>query len=96
MMDDLSNPKRLLLYRKVTRTISEHIRGQLRGYLATLSPLLRPRMVLGEYIQGNRLSFAYWCLNPDGFYGGLLGGDWATVQSARHDAIKPYLAPLIP
>lgn len=52
MMDDLSNPKRLLLYRKVTRTISEHIRGQLRGYLATLSPLLRPRMVLGEYIQG--------------------------------------------
>lgn len=50
---------------------------------------------LGEYITQNRVSFAYWCLNPDPFYGGVLGGDWATAQE-RQDSIRPLLAPPIP
>ena len=50
---------------------------------------------LGEYITQNRVSFAYWCLNPDPFYGGVLGGDWATAQE-RQSSIRPLLAPPIP
>jgi len=45
--------QRLLALRKLTRAIAELLRGQLRDYLGTLSPLLRPRTVLGEYIGGS-------------------------------------------
>lgn len=42
----------LLRLRKVTRAIADLLRGQMKEYLATLSPLLRPKTVFGEYIQG--------------------------------------------
>lgn len=42
----------LLTLRKVTRALAEHLRGQMTEYLATLTPLLRPRAVLGDYVQG--------------------------------------------
>jgi hypothetical protein len=41
---------RLLFLRKVTRAVSEYLLSQLREQLTTLSPLLRPRRVLGDYI----------------------------------------------
>jgi hypothetical protein len=42
----------LLTLRKVTRALAEHARGQIHEHLATLTPLLRPRAVLGDYVQG--------------------------------------------
>jgi hypothetical protein len=42
----------LLTLRKVTRALAEHLRGQMTEHLATLTPLLRPRAVLGDYVQG--------------------------------------------
>ncbi|MCS6913970.1 MAG: glycoside hydrolase family 5 protein [Myxococcales bacterium] len=50
---------------------------------------------LGNYIMRHQLSFAYWCLNPDRFYGGILLSDWTRV-SQRHGAIQPLLAPPLP
>ena len=50
-MDDPFTTKRLLALRKLTRAIAELVRGQLKDYLSTLTPLLRPRHVLGEYVQ---------------------------------------------
>ena len=42
----------LLTLRKVTRALAEHLRGQMTEYLATLTPLLRPKAVLGDYVHG--------------------------------------------
>lgn len=42
----------LLTLRKVTRALAEHLKGQMTEHLATLTPLLRPRSVLGDYVQG--------------------------------------------
>jgi hypothetical protein len=41
----------LLTLRKLTRAIADSVRGQMTEYLATLAPLLRPKMVLGDYIE---------------------------------------------
>src|SRR5262245_46321100 len=41
----------LLTLRKLTRAIADLMREQLKGYLTTLSPLLRPRLVFGDYVQ---------------------------------------------
>jgi hypothetical protein len=43
----------LLVLRKLTRAIGDLLRTQLKDYLSTLTPLLRPTHVLGEYIQGS-------------------------------------------
>lgn len=42
----------LRVLRKLTRAITEVVRGQMADHLATLTPLLRPSAVLGEYVQG--------------------------------------------
>jgi len=42
----------LLRLRKVTRAIADLLRNQMKEYLTTLSPLLRPKALLGEYVQG--------------------------------------------
>lgn len=47
------NTQQLLQLRKLTRAISDLLRGQLKDYLTTLSPLLRPRVVLGDYVQSS-------------------------------------------
>jgi len=47
------NTQQLLQLRKLTRAVSDLLRGQLKDYLTTLSPLLRPRVVLGDYIQSS-------------------------------------------
>lgn len=46
------NIQKLLALRKLTRAISEALRTQMGDYLATLTPLLRAKAVLGDYIQG--------------------------------------------
>jgi hypothetical protein len=49
MSDDTQT---LLRLRKLTRALSEQLRGQMYDYLATLTPLFRPKAVLGDYVHG--------------------------------------------
>jgi hypothetical protein len=52
MLDEHYSTQRMLVLRRLTRAISELLHGQLRECLSALAPLLRPRSVLGEYVQG--------------------------------------------
>lgn len=52
MAEETYNLQRVLALRKLTRGISDVLRGQLKEYLATLGPALRPKNVLGDYVQG--------------------------------------------
>lgn len=40
--------------RKLTRAITQFVQGELEQHLATLSPLLRPRTVLGDFVAGSK------------------------------------------
>ena len=42
---------RLLFLRKVTRAVSDYLVSELKEHLSTISPLLRPRRLLGDYIE---------------------------------------------
>ena len=42
----------LLALRKLTRAITDVVRVQMTEYLKTLTPLLRPKAVLGDYVTG--------------------------------------------
>jgi hypothetical protein len=44
----------LLAQRRVTRAISEAVRGELSQHVSILTPLLRPEAVFSEYIEGGR------------------------------------------
>lgn len=44
--------KSLLVLRKLTRAIADAARSHLTEYLTTLTPLLQPQGVLGDYVQG--------------------------------------------
>lgn len=50
-MEESFDTQRLLTLRKVTRAVSDLLRTQMKEYLSTLAPLLRPRTVLGDYVQ---------------------------------------------
>jgi hypothetical protein len=50
-MDGRDSTQSLLVLRKLTRAIADSVRAQMTEYLATLAPLLRPRTVLGDYIE---------------------------------------------
>jgi hypothetical protein len=41
----------LLVRRRLTRVIAEIAKSQMTEYLATVAPLLRPRVVLGDYVE---------------------------------------------
>jgi len=51
-MDGRDSTQSLLVLRKLTRSIADVVRTQMTEYLSTLAPLLRPKMVLGDYIDG--------------------------------------------
>lgn len=51
MAQELSTQK-LLELRKLTRAVSDALRHELADHLATLLPLIRPRILLGSYVQG--------------------------------------------
>jgi hypothetical protein len=53
-MSDRDNIQSLLALRKLTRAITDAVRVQMTEYLRTLTPLMRPQVVLGEYIQGGQ------------------------------------------
>jgi hypothetical protein len=50
-MDRRESTQSLLVRRKLTRAIAEVARAQMTEHLATLAPLLRPRQVLGDYVE---------------------------------------------
>lgn len=52
MPDEHYDIQTLLKLRKVTRAIAEVLRGQLADYLGTIAPMLRPKGIFGEYLQG--------------------------------------------
>jgi hypothetical protein len=51
-MNETFDIPRILELRKLTRSISEKIETDLKGYLSTLAPLFSPAPILGEYIRG--------------------------------------------
>lgn len=53
VMDENFNIQKLLLLRKITRAVSDLLRAQMREHLTTLAPLVRPKTVLGDYIQSS-------------------------------------------
>ena len=52
MPENPYSTERLLATRKLTRAVSEVLRGQMKEYLSTLAPLLRPQIALGGYLVG--------------------------------------------
>ncbi len=51
---------------------------------------------LMSYMKARGIGYTFWCLNPDsGDTGGLLEGDWKTVDPAKMALLRPDLAPLI-
>jgi len=51
-MDGRDSVQSLLVLRKLTRAITDVVRVQMTEYLKTLAPLLRPKAILGDYVQG--------------------------------------------
>jgi hypothetical protein len=51
-MNETFDIPRIIELRKLTRSISEKIETDLKGYLSTLAPLFSPAPILGEYIRG--------------------------------------------
>jgi hypothetical protein len=47
----MDSTQSLLVLRKLTRAIGEVVRSQMTEHLATLAPLLRPKMILGDYVE---------------------------------------------
>jgi endoglucanase len=51
---------------------------------------------LVAYLKEHGISYAYWAWNPDsGDTGGILEGDWRTVNQAKMDILSAYQAPLL-
>jgi endoglucanase len=48
-----------------------------------------------RYIAANHLSAFVWSLNPSWDTGGILDGDWSTVNQQKEQAYRPILAPAI-
>src|SRR4029453_144562 len=46
------NVQSLLVLRKLTRAVTDVVRVQMTEYLKVLTPLLRPKAVLGDYVLG--------------------------------------------
>jgi hypothetical protein len=51
-MSERDSVQSLLVLRKLTRAITDAVRVQMTEYLKVLTPLLRPKAVLGDYVQG--------------------------------------------
>lgn len=52
MPEDPNSTESLLAIRKLTRAVADALRGQMKEYLSTLAPLLRPQVALGGYLVG--------------------------------------------
>jgi hypothetical protein len=52
MADEHYDIQKFLKLRKLTRAIAVLLHDQLADYIATISPMLRPKSIFGEYLQG--------------------------------------------
>jgi hypothetical protein len=52
-MEERQSIQKLLALRKLTRAIADLLRSQIKEYLSTLAPLLRPTSVFGEYVESS-------------------------------------------
>jgi endoglucanase len=51
---------------------------------------------LVSYLSRNRMSYTYWCWNPNSSdTGGILKSDWTTVDQAKMDILHAYQWPLL-
>ena len=73
----------LLVLRKLTRAITDVVRVQMTEYLTTLTPLLRPTSVLGDYIQGGQKE-----IDPQSRQG-VQGAAGALRDRRRRQAVQP-------
>ncbi len=53
MTDESYSIQQLLVLRKLTVAVSKLLTEQMRDYLTTLAPLLRPKAVLGDYVDSS-------------------------------------------
>ena len=52
---------------------------------------------LMDYMTDNGMSFTFWAWNPNsGDTGGLVDGDWWTVNQSKYDILEPHLNPPVP
>lgn len=51
-MEARYSTQQMLHLRKLTRALADFVRGQLKDHLSALTPVFRPRQVLGDYVQG--------------------------------------------
>lgn len=51
-MDNAFDIPKLLVLRKLTRAVADTLSGELKTHLSTLSSLIQPRQVFGEYLRG--------------------------------------------
>ena len=52
-MDEGYDLQRLRSLRKLTRAIAESLRSELKEHLSTVTLLLRPRTILGDFVEGS-------------------------------------------
>lgn len=52
-MEGYYSIQRLLALRKLTRVIADSLRADIKSYLLTLAPQLRPRTVFGDFVQSS-------------------------------------------
>ena len=75
--------------------VTENIAPVLLGEFGTRLETASDRQwltTLVQYLDQNKISFAYWSFNPNsGDTGGLVGDDWSTPQRAKLDLLKPLL-----
>lgn len=91
-MADALNTQKLLELRRLTRSVADLMRGELKQYLGTLMPLFQPRFLLGHYIQGASKESAR---GGDRVFKELVGA-YEDVANARPFSLPRDLKPPLP
>jgi hypothetical protein len=90
--------QRLLLLRKVTRALSEHFRGLLKDHVTALTPLIRPKPLLGDFISGltkESPNFADKAFQEFlGIYQGIAGNKPFPIHKELKPPIEATVSPL--
>ncbi len=51
---------------------------------------------LVAFLKQHHIGYTYWCMNPNsGDTGGVLNNDWKTVDQAKLNLLRTYMAPLL-
>ncbi len=66
--------------------------GEFGGWSFGSDPDGQWQRALLDYLRAHRIGFLVWALNPTWDTGGILRGDWQTVDVAKQSAYRPLLA----